>query len=583
MPRRRLFIKDSKRVAMLKQKSRAQFGTLLDAVTLTAGDSNAPAIIYLETDRPPQTITRAEFRAHIQTYAAALTKLGVAGRDLVIIAHTQNLESIYAFWGALLAGAIPSMFPTLTEKLDPAIYMSSMAQLVAHSNARAIFTTDEFAPTLAQQVGCPVYGSSALSAAAKQVDEPIQPRPALPDPQEIAFLQHSSGTTGLQKGVALSHSAALNQIASYSDALRLSEQDVIVSWLPLYHDMGLIAGFLLPLVQGIPLVLMSPFDWVAHPALLLRALDEYNGTLCWLPNFAYNHCARRIRQRDSEGIDLSRVRAFINCSEPVHHSSHQLFCQRFAANGVRMEQLAVSYAMAENTFAVTQTPIGQAAPLDVVDRAALEGRRFAAPADPSLPTAAIQVSCGAPIDGVEVKVLGENGEILPERAVGELAVRSPFMLTGYYRRDDLNATLFHEGWYRTGDMGYLANGEVFICGRKKDLIINGGKNVYPQDIEAIVNTVAGVHPGRAVAFGVYDEKEGTELIGVVAEVDHADPEERKRIAAEIRHKIAAQTTVTVSYVHLVDDKWLIKTSSGKIARAANRDKWLAEHQGEPVA
>ncbi len=165
---------------------------------------------------------------------------------------------------------------------------------------------------------------------------------------------------------------------------------------------------------------------------------------------------------------------------------------------------------------------------------------------------------------------------LPERRVGELQVTSSFMLTGYYERPDLNEKLFQDGWYATGDMGYLADGEVYIIGRKKDLIINGGKNVYPQDLEAIVNTVPGVHPGRAVAFGVYDEREGTELIGIVAEVD--DHSDHHQLAQEIRHAIASQTTVTASYVHLVDDKWLIKTSSGKIARAANRDKWLAERE-----
>jgi acyl-CoA synthetase (AMP-forming)/AMP-acid ligase II len=368
----------------------------------------------------------------------------------------------------------------------------------------------------------------------------------------------------------------LNQIGSYSAALGLTDQDVIVSWLPLYHDMGLIAGFILPLVQGIPLVLMSPFDWVAHPAMLLRAIDQYQGTLCWLPNFAYNHCARRIRKRDTEGLNLRSMRAFINCSEPVHHSSHVAFAERFAENGITLERLAVSYAMAENTFAVTQTPLGQAAKLDCVDRASMEGQRRADPIAPDAPTAQLNVSCGPTIGGTEVKVIGPDGALLPERHIGEIAVKSDCMLTGYYQRDDLNATLWHDGWYRTGDMGYIAEGEVYISGRQKDLIINAGKNVYPQDLEAIVNQVPGVHPGRAVAFGVYDERDGTELIGIVAEADTDDPTKREQIAAQIRQHIAAQTTVSATYVAVVEEKWLIKTSSGKIARNANREKWLAE-------
>ena len=387
-----------------------------------------------------------------------------------------------------------------------------------------------------------------------------------------ALLQHSSGTTGLQKGVALSHTAVLNQIAAYSDAIHLTEQDVIVSWLPLYHDMGLIAGFLLPLVQGVPLVLMSPFDWVQHPALLLKAIHAHRGTLCWLPNFAYNHMARRIRQRDKEGLSLASMRLFINCSEPVRHDSHQLFLEKFAANGATAVMLGVSYAMAENTFAVTQTPPGQAARLDFVDQSALDHTGYAKPTAPDQPETAVKVSCGPPIPGTAVRVLAANGRALPDRTVGELAIRSDYMLSGYHHRPDLQP--FHDGWFRTGDRGYLADGEVYVIGRSKDLIINAGKNVYPQDIEAIVNGVPGVRAGRAVVFGVPDEREGTELIVVVAETAVSDPDARQALQKAIRQEVARQSSVTVSFVSLVDAKWLIKTSSGKIARAANREKWL---------
>ena len=559
-------------MTLLSQSNRGQFRTLLDAAALNPEDDARPAMIYIETGQPDRVISRGEFAAAARDYGGALQAAGVTSRDLVVIAHTQNLESMTAFWGALAIGAIPSMFPTLTEKLDPLIYQTSMEKLVSHSGVRLVLTTDDFAPQLAGHVGCPVLGSSKL------VGTGITPLQQAPDPDEVAFLQHSSGTTGLQKGVALSHGAVLNQLASYSDALRLNAEDVVVSWLPLYHDMGLLAGFLLPLVQGIPLVLMSPFDWVRSPAMLLRGIHDHRGTYCWLPNFAYNHCARRTRKRDSEGLSLSTMRAFVNCSEPVYHASHRQFCERFAANGATMEMLAVSYAMAENTFAVTQTPVGQAARIDMIDRAALENERRAAPAPPDAPTAHVNVSCGPPIDGVEVRVIdGESGAELPERAVGELAIRSDFMLSGYYERPDLNAHIWHEGgWYRTGDMGYIADGEIYISGRKKDLIINGGKNVYPQDLEAIVNGVPGVHPGRAAAFGVYDDREGTELIGIAAEVDSEAEADRRQIAQQIRARIAQQTTVTASYVYLVAEKWLIKTSSGKIARAANRDKWARE-------
>lgn len=551
--------------------------TLLTAAALQP--SPDPAIIYVATGQAPITISRAEFVAEVNRGAAALRHLGIAPRDLVVIAHTQNLESIYTFWGAIVVGAIPSMFPTLTEKLDPAIYQRNMAELVALSGVKAILTTDEFAAALRAVVECPVYGSEQLAVISEQslVSSPQSPVSQFLNlsvsPSSLAFIQHSSGTTGLQKGVALSHEAVLNQIRSYSQAIGLNGQDVIVSWLPLYHDMGLIAGFILPLVTGVPLVLMSPFDWVQHPALLFRAIHDHQGTLCWLPNFAYNHCARRIRERDVEGISLASMRLFINCSEPVRYESHQMFGERFAAHGVRPEMLGVSYAMAENTFAVTQTEPNAAAPYDLVDRQEL-AQNWAIPVPADHPQALVLVSCGRAIEGTEVKVVGERGRELPERHVGEIAIRSHYMLTEYYRRPDLQP--FRDGWYFTGDTGYLADGELYVMGRQKDLIINAGKNIYPQDIEAIVNGVPGVIPGRAVVFGVSDAREGTELVAVIAEVRSDDPDARKTINKAIRQEIARQSMVTVSYVHLVSERWLIKTSSGKIARAANRDKWLAE-------
>jgi fatty-acyl-CoA synthase len=553
---------------MLTLETRATFNTLLDAITLQEADER-PAITFVSATDAPVSVSRLRFANEIKRYGSALRGCGIQERDLVILAHTQSLESIYAFWGAIWIGAIPSMFPTLTEKLDPEIYMRDMNTLVQASRVRTVFTTDQFAPTLSANIPCPVMTSSELlemPQTAVQAHESVL--------TQIALLQHSSGTTGLQKGVALSHSALLNQIASYANAISLCEADVIVSWLPLYHDMGLIAGFLQPLIQGIPLILMSPFDWVQHPALLLKAIHDYHGTLCWLPNFAYNHCARAIRQRDSAGLDLSSMRAFINCSEPVRHSSHMLFAERFSENGIRLEQFAVSYAMAENTFAVTQTPPGTYPRLDKINRSELQQHNRAI-VDTSSEHAEIIVSCGTTIQHSALKITDKNQQVIPDRHIGEIWVKSDCMLTEYYHRPDLTP-FDSEGWYNTGDRGYISEGELFIIGRSKDLIINAGKNIYPQDIEAIVNTVEWVHPGRAVVFGVLDEREGTELLAVIVEVQTDDLAERKRITKHIRQRVAQQANVTVSFVHLVNRGWLIKTSSGKIARSKNRDKWQQE-------
>ena len=557
---------------MLTPDTRHTFSTLLDAAVLQAGPDDAPAIIFVRSNAEPEVISRAAFRARAQAYAAGLTRLGVAAGDLVIIAHTQNLESIFAFWGALLIHAMPAMFPTLTEKLNRDVYMRNMNTLVARSGVRLIFTSDDFAPELAQNATCPVVGTNTLQKLAQTAETDPLPA-ATPQPDAIAFLQHSSGTTGLQKGVALSHKAVLNQLANYAQAIALQPDDVIVSWLPLYHDMGLIAGFMQPLVQGLPLILLSPFDWVKHPALLFHAIHDYHGTLTWQPNFAYNHLARRVRARDMTDVRLDTMRMFINCSEPARDDSHQLFLQRFASAGVTESMLAVSYAMAENTFAVTQTAPGRPPRKDVVDRVALETSGVAQPATKGV-AATTLLSCGWPIPHTQTRVLDPHGQPLPPRHVGEIVLRSDCMLSGYYRRPDLQP--FVNGWYKTGDMGYMAEGEIFVVGRKKDLIINAGKNVYPQDIEAIVNEIAGVHPGRVVVFGVPDAREGTELIAIVAETDLKAQQARQQLVKAIRQAVAQQSTVTASYVTLVGPKWLLKTSSGKIARAANRQKWLDE-------
>lgn len=547
---------------MLSFENRQQYQSLLDATALEGGHGNC--IIYLETGKEPKIISRTMFRKHSFQYASALIQNGIQANDLVFIATTQILESIYAFWGAMLIGAIPSIFPTLTKKLDPKIYANNLAELVRNSDVRAILTTEDFLPHLDGIVTCEVFSIATLAGE-------VIISPTKPDPTSVAFLQHSSGTTGLQKGVSLSHEAVLNQLAAYSERLKLNVNDVIVSWLPLYHDMGLIAGFLLPLVQGIPLVLMSPFDWVAHPAMLLQAIHEYQGTLCWLPNFAYNHVARRVRKGSLGNIHLDSMRAFINCSEPVRADSHQQFLERFHDYGISEAHFAVSYAMAENTFAVTQTQIGNSPPIDFIDQAKLEEEKVASLSQTGIPI----VSCGIAIANTMLQIIDDGGIPIPERHIGEIIIKSDCMLNAYYKRPDLQP-FTDDGWYLTGDMGYIADGELYIVGRKKDIIINAGKNIYPQDIEAIVNKLDGIHAGRCVVFGIQDEREGTELIAVVAETDNNPSLDIKMLAKQVKQIIAQQSSVTAAYVTLVEREWLIKTSSGKIARQANRSKWLQE-------
>jgi acyl-CoA synthetase (AMP-forming)/AMP-acid ligase II len=339
--------------------------------------------------------------------------------------------------------------------------------------------------------------------------------------------------------------------------------------------MGLIAGFLMPILSGIPLVLMSPFDWVRAPYKLLQAISKYSGTLTWLPNFAYNFCTQKIRDRHIEGVDLSSLRAVINCSEPVRWESHIAFHERFKEYGLKFEALQTSYAMAENVFAVTQSPLDGIPVVEEIDREAFMVERVAKPPGDDRPSMKM-MSSGRPLENVRVKVVDDGGNELPERAIGELALRSDCMLTGYFNRPDLTATAFRDGWYLTGDYGYLSNGEVFVSGRKKDMIIVGGKNIYPQDLEALTYEVPGVHPGRSVAFGMFDETQGTEEVVIIAEGDSEDPDEQQKIADRIRAHVTKNSAIALRHVRVVGPKWILKTSSGKTARSANKEKFLRE-------
>ncbi len=543
--------------------------TLASSLLNSAASVPDRIAIYLQRAGKEDTpISYAQLIAQGSVYTQALQTQGVKAGDIVVIILPHSEALVYAWVGTVLMGAVPSMLPPLTEKLAPDRYRRDLAALTQITRPAAIITYDTFASevhlALSENKASDDTHPPIVVITAEQVSnlefriENLELGRNLKS--EIALLQHSSGSTGLQKGVALSHEAIFNQLRSYAAAIQLSENDVIVSWLPLYHDMGLIAAFITPLMLRVPLVMLSPFDWVRAPQRLFQAITQYGGTLCWLPNFAYNFCAQKIRDRDLQGVQLASMRAFINCSEPTVHSSHQKFAARFMPYGLRNGTLTTCYAMAENVFAVSQSPIGEPPTLDETPPDGREPR----------------LSNGKPIANVKVKIVDSEGREVSEGVIGEIALQSDCMLTGYFHRPDLTEKAMHDGWYLTGDMGYLKNGEVYITGRKKDIIIVGGKNVYPQDLELLASEVTGVHPGRVVAFGVMDDRAGTEEIVVVAETDLADEEAQQQVADEVRAHLTRNTDVTVRVVQLVALGWLIKTSSGKVARTANKEKYLQE-------
>lgn len=511
-------------------------------------------------------------------FAQTLAREKIQPGEVVVLILQHSEELVYSFWGSILHGAIPAVMPFLTEKLSPERYRADLASLISVTRPAAIVTYPEFEEDVrsALQEGDSVRAVILTSHFASEMDLDFNILEGFSrDVDDIVLLQHSSGTTGLQKGVALSHRAVFNQLDAYSKAILLDENDVIVSWLPLYHDMGLIAGFLMPILYGVPLVLMSPFDWVRAPYRLMQSVSKYRGTLSWLPNFAYNFCAQKIRDRHLEGVDLSTWRAIINCSEPVRYESHQVFYDYFQKYGLQRQALQTSYAMAENVFGATQSQLGREPAVIEIDREAFMAERVAKPLLDGQPSMKM-MSSGHSLENVSVRVIDEQGNELGDCVVGEIAIQSNCMLTGYFNRPDLTAKMFRDGWYLTGDYGFIFDGELFISGRKKDMIIVGGKNVYPQDLEVLTYEVPGVHTGRAVAFGMFDEAQGTEEVVIIAEVDSEDAQEHQRIADAVRAHVTKNSAIALRHVKVVGPKWIMKTSSGKTARAANKEKFLQE-------
>ena len=511
-------------------------------------------------------------------FARTLEREGIQPGEVVVLILQHSEELLYAFWGSILHGAVPSIMPFLTEKLSPERYRSDLAALISVTRPAAIVTYPEFEADVRAAL------REGDSVRAVILTNQIEPEAELDfralrgferGPEDIVLLQHSSGTTGLQKGVALTHQAIFNQLDAYADSLDLSDEDVIVSWLPLYHDMGLIAGFILPILSGLHLVLMSPFDWVRAPYRLMQSISKYRGTLVWLPNFAYNFCAQKIRDRYMDGVDLSSLRAVINCSEPVRWESHRAFFEHFQKYGLKWNALQTSYAMAENVFGVTQSRVGGEPLVVEIDREAFMAERVAKEPIDGRPSMKM-MSSGIPLKNVKIRILDQNGLDLPDCVIGEVALQSNCMLTVYYNRPDITQTAFRDGWYLTGDYGFTKDGELFVSGRKKDMIIVGGKNVYPQDLETLSYEVPGVHAGRSVAFGIFDDEQGTEEAVIIAEVDSEDAAEQQKIADAIRAYVTKNSAIALRHVKVVGPKWILKTSSGKTARSANKEKFLKE-------
>jgi acyl-CoA synthetase (AMP-forming)/AMP-acid ligase II len=526
-----------------------------------------------------ESVTFGEFTNWAKAEAAYFRGQGLQYGDTVILIMPQGVPLMTAFAGAMLLGAVPAILAYPTFKVDPAKYRFGLAGVSANLRAKLIVLDESFPEELLQCVS--LTGQSRLLRSGARPKSRVEPAD-LPeaDPDHVAFIQHSAGTTGLQKGVALSHAAVLRQLSHLASALSVGPQDRIYSWLPLYHDMGLIACFILPMVCHLAIVMQSPSDWVMHPGSMLQLISEYRCSLTWIPNFAYQFVSRRVDPEDYPGLNLDSLRALINCSEPVRASSMDEFFEAYKNHGLRREALQACYAMAENVFAVTQSGInGKSGPCRItVDGDKFYSDRIVVPVRADHSRALCLMSSGQCLPENHVRIANANGEDLPEGAVGEILIRSDSMLEGYYNRPDLTAQALRDGFYWSGDVGFCLDRELYVVGRKKDLIIVAGKNIYPQDVEEIAFGHPAIHDGRAVAFGLYNRDLGTEDIVVVAEV--TDEEQLKNplpIESAIRNAVVGELGVSVRAVYLKPPRWIVKSTAGKSARATTREKLISEH------
>ncbi len=549
--------------------------SLVEALTeRVQRDPDKEVLVFLSPDGAVERITYARLHADVLGRAHSLKAAGLQPGELAILAFPHSYELAVAFWAALYLGAVPAIYSYLTPDMNLEVYKNRVDGLAASAEARAIVTTRDFQTYLRDS------SLQADSLILSLDDSPVvggaQEPAAIRDGEDAAYIQFSSGTTGLPKGAVLSHRKVLNHLESLSEHLRFTENDVSVGWLPLFHDMGLVGQLIMPPLRGALSVMMAPYHWIRRPQMLLQALHHYRGTIAWMPYFALNHCVKYTREQELAGIDLSPWRILCTGAELVRPEGMQRFAERFAPYGFKPETLMVGYGMAEAVLVVSTTPLGGEPEVDSVSTQALQELRQAIPVPQDAPGAKHIVGCGYPMLGTEVGIVDDDGNRLPERHAGEVVVRSNSLFTEYYRRPDLTAEVLRDGWFYTGDVGYLADGQLYIYERKKDIIIVGGHNIRPYDIETIAKAVLGASAALAVAFGIRDEELGTELPIVVCELrEPLTEEERLRCVREIRQGVYAELDVTLGDVRLVERGWVMKTTSGKIARSANREQYLA--------
>lgn len=511
--------------------------------------------------------------------AGGLRERGIRKGDRVVLVLPTGMDFLSSFQGILIAGGIPVPIypPARLDRL--AEFALRQSAILADSGARALITVPRALP-IAAMLPRAIAGEVHVTTA--EALRGLGATCASPEGEagDPALIQYTSGSTGEPKGVLLSHANLIANIRAIHLALGVQPTDVGVSWLPLYHDMGLIGSWLFCLYHGLPISILSPLAFLARPERWLWTIHERRATLSAAPNFAYELCVRRISQTALEGLDLSSWRCALNGAEPVNPDTLERFAARFAPCRFRREALLPVHGLAENSVALCFSPPGRAPRVDRVQREAFERLGHAQPADPSEASPLRFVSVGTAVPAHAVRIVDELGHDAPDRRVGRLVFRGPSATDGYFHKPEATAAMMLPGgWLDSGDLAYAAEGEVFIAGRRKDLIIKAGRNLVPQEIEHLVASVKGVRDASVVAFGAAHEAQGSESVVVVVETRVMRSDAKDRLVAAINERVAAVLGIPPDVVCLVAPGSIPKTSSGKLRRSATKNLYVRGELG----
>ena len=533
-------------------------------------------LLFLEGQQGT-TLSYGELQGRATAVAAALLACGVEPQQTVALMLPSGVDYFASFLGILLAGGVPVPLYPPAKKSQLEDHLRRQAGILKNAQVRVLIAAPEVR-ALARLLAPLAPDLRLVTTPGDLATEGATMRAALPRvaANDVAFIQYTSGSTGDPKGVVLTHTNLLANLRSVGKVMPIGGDDVVVSWLPLYHDMGLIGAWMGSLYFGVPLVLMSPLAFLVRPAAWLRAVSEHRGTISAAPNFAYALCARKVADDDLAGLDLSSWRVAMNGAEPVSPEVVEAFITRFEPHGFRRESMKPVYGLAENSLALAFTPPGRGPRVDTVRRQRLQRDGRAQPASPGEPQPLRFVSAGHPIADHDLRIVDESDRELPERHQGRVQFRGPSATSGYFRNPEATARLLRPAsdgqgdWRESGDLGYFADGELFVTGRSKDMIIRAGRNLHPQELEEAVGALPGVRKGCVAVFATAVAAEGTERLVVMAE---ARPE-GEAAAAELRQKIGELAIELVGSapdeVALVRPGTVPKTSSGKIRRNAAR-------------